>query len=290
MKKVISIFIMTMVSSLGMSQTGKIITVDNADEFVDAIGPDRTIQLKGSTIYLSNVSSTKRNTYFQFSEVWDGEHELVITGVANLKIIGLGDKPVEINARPEEGDVISFINCSKISIENIDAGHGPTKGGCDGGVFNFSNCKNISIEKSIVYGSGTFGISAKDVEGLKCKNSTIRGCSRSILVLENCNNSEFNNCDLTENETEYDDLINIENCIGVKFIACDITRNITRLSGDDEWSQYSLFEITKSMNISLNNCIIKNNSCDYLANRPNSFELISTLMENNNFNLGNFKE
>jgi hypothetical protein len=290
MRKRSLILFITIISSLAFGQTGKIITVDNADEFVDAIGPDRTIQLKGSTIYLSNVASSKRNTYFQFAEIWEGEHELVITGVSNMKIIGLGDKPVEINAKPEEGDVISFLNCSNIIIENVDAGHGPTKGGCDGGVFNFSNCKNITIDKSIMYGSGTFGIAAKDVEGLICKNSTIRGCSRSILVLENCNNSEFNNCDLTENETEYGNLINIENCIGIKFNNCDITRNITRLSGEDEWSQYSMFEILKSMNISLVDCIIKNNSCDYLANKPNSFEFSNSKMENNNFNLGNFKE
>ena len=278
MKKSTLIFLMTIASSIGLCQTGKIITVDNADEFVDAIGPDRTIQLKGSTLYLSNVASTKRNTYFQFAEIWEGEHELVITGVANMKIIGLGDKPVEINARPEEGDVISFLNCSNIVVENIDAGHGPTKGGCDGGVFNFTNCKNITIDKSIMYGSGTFGISAKDVVNLNCKNSIIRGCSRSIIYLENCNNSEFSNCDLTENETEYGNLINIENCIGIKFNNCDITRNITRLSGEDEWSQYSLFDISKSMNISLVDCMIKNNSCDYLSNRPNTFEMSNTKM------------
>jgi len=290
MRKRVSILFISMLSNFSFSQSEKIIIVDNADEFVDAIGPDRTIQLKGSTIYLSNVSSSKRNTYFQFAEIWEGEHELVITGVNNLKIIGLGNKPVEINARPEEGDVISFLNCSNISIDNVDAGHGPTKGGCDGGVFNFSNCKNILIQNSILYGSGTFGISAKDVEGLKCNNSTIRGCSRMILVLENCNNSEFNNCQLTENETDWGNLINIENCIGIKFNKCDITRNITRQSGEEEWTQYCLFEISKSMNVSLTNCTIKNNSCDYLANRPNSFEMTLTSMENNLFNLGNFKE
>lgn len=290
MKKILSILAFSLTSTFALSQNDKIITVDNADEFVDAIGPDRTIQLKGSTIYLSNVTSSKRNTYFQFSEIWDGEHELVITGVTNLKIIGLGDKPVEINTRPEEGDVISFLNCSNITIDNVDAGHGPTKGGCDGGVFSFSNCKKILIQNSIMYGSGTFGISAMDVEGLKCNNATIRGCSRNILVLQNCNNSEFNNCQFTENETEYDDLINIENCIGIKFNNCDFTRNITRLSGEEEWNQYCLFKINKSMNISLTNCNIKNNACDYLANRPNSFEMLNTSLENNQFNLGNFKQ
>lgn len=233
----------------------------------------------------------KNNSFFQFNHLgWENEHELIITGVKNLKIIGIGKKPVEINARPEEGDVITFQNCSNITLENVDIGHGPTKGGCNGGVLNFTNCKDIFINNSILYGSGTFGIYAQDVENLKCNNTIIRGCSRNIIVFENCNYSSFIDCQLTENETSYGDLINIDNCIGLNFNNCDITRNITSITGEDLWNQYSLFSVNKSMNIKLTNCSIKNNACDFLANRPNTFELINTTLENNKFNYGNFKE
>jgi hypothetical protein len=271
------------------AQTDQIFVVKTPDEFVDAIGSNRTIQLQGSIFYLSNISSTRKSSFFSIQGESENEHELTIQGVSNLKIVGAGDKPVEICIKPEEGDVLSFVNCNGITIENIDAGHGPTKGGCDGGVFNFINCKNVNIINSIMYGSGTYGIKADKVSNLLVNNSIIRGCSRMILYLENSQNVEFKNCLFTENETEYGNLITISNCITVKFENTKITRNILK-SESDEYFSYFLFEVSKSMGVSLSNCEIRNNYADYMANKPNVFDLKNVNLENNTFRLGNFKD
>ncbi len=271
------------------SQADKIFVVKTPDEFVDAIGSNRTIHLQSPIFYLSNISSSRNNTFFSIKGETEDEHELTIQGVTNLKIVGIGDKPVEICIKPEEGDVLSFVNCNSVTIENIDAGHGPTKGGCDGGVFNFNNCKDINIVNSIMYGSGTYGITAVEVSNLLVTNSVIRGCSRMILYLENSQNIDFKNCLFTENETQFSSLISIINCINVKFENTKITRNILN-SESDEYSSYHLFEISKSMGVTITNGEIRNNYCDYMANKPNVFDLKNTTIENNLFRLGNFKE
>ncbi|MFN6036867.1 MAG: right-handed parallel beta-helix repeat-containing protein [Bacteroidota bacterium] len=283
MKNLILFSIMLLILNL-KAQTNKVITVDDADQFVDAIGSDRTIQLKGSTIYLSNVSSEKSGTNYRFDEEHDG-HELVIFGVRNLKILGLGNKPVKIITKPIYGDVIAFNNCDNIVIENVDAGHGPEKGGCTGGVFNFTKCKNIRINKSILYGSGMEGITAETVTNLKCNNTIIRGCTYSIMSLSNCNEFEFSNCEFSDNR-EFD-LINISNCIDVKFNSCAFSNNST---GIEEYSDYSLFNVTQSMSVLLKDCIIESNLTAFFCKKANSIEMSNSKLENNSFKKGNFKQ
>ena len=284
MKKINLLFGILYFVCIGVNAQTRIITVDTPDEFVDAIGSDRTIQLKGSTIYLSNVSQDKQGANYKFIEEYDG-HELTIFGVNNLKIIGLGDKPVKIITKPVYGDVIVFENCNNITIENVDAGHGPEKGGCTGGVFNISNSKNFTINKSIMYGSGMEGITASNVTGLKCNNSIIKGCTSSIMTLDGCNDFEFNTCEFTDNK-EFD-LINISNCISVKFDSCSFTNNQT---GTDDFSDYAIFNVSQSMSIVLKDCMILNNLTAYFCKKANTIELTNTKLENNSFKKGNFKE
>lgn len=269
---------------IGLNAQTKVITVDTPDEFVDAIGSDRTIQLKGSSIYLSNVSPDKRGANYKFVKEYDG-NELTIFGVNNLKIIGLGNKPVKIITKPVYGDVIAFENCNNITIENVDAGHGPEKGGCTGGVFNISNSKNFIINKSIMYGSGMEGITAENVTGLKCNNSIIKGCTYSIMTLNNCNDFEFISCEFTDNK-EYD-LVNISNCISVKFNSCSFANNQT---GTEEYADYAIFNVSQSMSIVLKDCMIENNLTAFFCKKANTIELNNTKLENNSFKKGNFKE
>lgn len=274
-----------MVTFLISAQT-KVITVNNADEFINAIGSDRTIQLSGNTLYLSNVSPSTKGTNYKFEQVNDG-YELSIFGVNNLKIVGLGEKPVKILTKPTYGNVVSFSNCTNISIENVDAGHGPEKGVCSGGVFRIINSNNFFINSSIMYGCGTEGIYADNVSNLKCTNSTIRSCSNSIMSLYNCNEIEFNKCTFNDN-SNYDQ-ININNCINVKFQSCVIENNQT-IYGENAFSDPSLFNVNQSMSVVLKDCVIQNNLAVYFCNKSNAITLENTKLENNEFKKGNFGE
>jgi hypothetical protein len=258
--------------------------VDNANEFVEAIGSNRIIQLRGSPIHLSSVPPEKRGTNFRYSKEFDG-NELVIFGVQNLKIIGMGATPVKVITKPVYGDVIVFENCTNITIENVDAGHSPEKGQCTGGVFNFIKSKNITINNSIMYGSGMEGITAENVTKLICNNSKIRGCSYSIMTLSKCNNFEFNNCEFTDNQ-EFD-LVNITNSTSIKFNSCLFANNKTNI---DEYSTYSLFNISESKLVQLKGCTIQNNSSIYFSNDANGIDVTDTEIENNYFSKGNYKQ
>lgn len=209
----------------------------------------------------------------------------MISGVNNLKIIGIGNKPVEIMTKPVYGDVLVFKKCENITIENVNAGHGPEKGGCTGGVFNFLDCKNININKSIMYGSGMEGITAENVTNLKCNKSIITGCTYSIVTLKQCKKFEFNNCKFSENQ-EFD-LVNISACSGILFNECKFSDNQT---GVDQYSDYSIFNVDNDVKIILKDCKIANNKAVYLCKNDNKIEFMNCIFENNEFKKGKFRE
>jgi hypothetical protein len=265
------------ITSVSYAQNQKTILVETPDQFVDAIGSNRTIQLKTNEISLKDVSFGKSGSNYRFDKEYDG-HELVIFGVKNLNIIGLGSTQVKITTEPQYGDVIVFENCEQIMIENINAGHGPEKGECTGGVLNFSKCKNITINKSILYGSGMEGITAEGVRNLTCNNTKITGCTYSIMTLNNSSGFLFNSCEFTENQ-EFD-LVNISNCDGINFTACSFSENTT---GENEISEYSLFNVTRSKNVVLNDCIVEGNKTTYFSNNEDAVQLLNTSFKNNSF-------
>lgn len=262
------------------NSTLKIITVENADQFVDAIGPNRTIQIKGGPIYLANITQRKSGKYYKLNEGDDG-FELEIINVDNLRIVGVGNKPVGIITKPSYGNVIIFDNCNDIIIENINAGHGPEKGHCEGGVFLIRNSNNFTINKSIMYGSGAEGITAYQVTGLKCNNSIIKECTRSIMSFDFCNEIEFNNCKFIDNENN--NLILLTECMNIQYNTCSFSNNLST------WGDY-FFYTSKSLSIVLKDCLLNNNTATYFCNTEKSLELINTKFENNSFKKGLYKE
>lgn len=287
MKKLI-LFISVFYTSLAFSQTNEVITVDNADEFVNALGPDRTIQLKGSTIYLSEIPSTKKGDYFYLREAESGFH-LYITGVNNLKIIGSGTTPIEIVSKPGSW-VLSMEKCNNIHIENISFGHAPNTTTMGGGGISMSESKNISIDKCDFFSSGFSCLNARNVTNLNVKNTILKGSVFTTLFIGDCNNLKFEKCKIIENEFIDGDLIRIQNTIDVKFTECEFLKSSSKINEDTEsWVNY-LLNAVSSMNIKLLKCIIKHCSFDYLSNNSSSFTMEETTLENNLFRFGKFKE
>ncbi|MDX2283828.1 MAG: right-handed parallel beta-helix repeat-containing protein [Bacteroidia bacterium] len=259
-------------------------TVRTADEFIAAIGPDRIIQIEGEGIALSEADPEQSGAYYSFTEEYDG-HELLISGVSNLKIIGIGDHPAKIITKPLYGDVIAFENCTGIRIEHVEAGHGPEKGQCTGGVFNFSGCADIGITRSILYGSGTEGITADGISGLQVTNSIIRGCTYSVMSLSGSKGIAFSDCEFSDNQ-EFD-LVNVSGCLDVQFSRCTFRGNRT---GTDDYSDYALLNVSGSKSVVFRECVFQDNTAVYFAKQANAFELIAPSMSGNRFTQGRTRE
>ena len=151
--------------------------VGTIDEFLAAIGPDRTVYLEGE---MFNISEAKNyggygGEYYRWEESYDGP-TLVITDVSNFHLIGLGKNRTTILATPRYADVLRFEECRNVSVSNVTAGHTET-GECCGDVLYFLNVTGILVDDCGLFGCGVWGITTSSCSQVQIENCEIYSCS-----------------------------------------------------------------------------------------------------------------
>jgi len=81
-------------------------------------------------------------------------------------------------------------------------------------------------------------------------------------------------------------LVNIDVCENVSFKDCSFEKNRTEAS---DYSDYSLFKVTKSNKIVLENCFVESNAADYFCNDANALTLKNVEINHNDFTKKKFK-
>ena len=164
----------------------EIIKVSNEREFLEALGSDRIIEMAPNKYNMTNPQ--------EYSQLY-------LTGINNLTIRGMGEKPDETEITIAVGDalVMNFDECSNIVIENLTAGHKTTSYICDEGVFGFGSSSQITINNVNMYGCGTEGLTLFNVSGMKVTNSRIYECTEDIMSVYNSKNIAFENCKFHDN-------------------------------------------------------------------------------------------
>ena len=186
----------------------KEVRVHNVDDFLKAIDSDTCIILSGKLFDLSQSQSyqeaakameedvaqmkpyyDKDNPNYYWQNNFDGP-SLVISGVSNLTIKAEGSDrtATTISATPRYADVLSFENCSAVTLEGFTAGHTKEPGYCSGGVLNFNTCTDVLIDNCGMYGCGTVGVNASYTQNLQVVNSEIYECSYNGISLWNSEN------------------------------------------------------------------------------------------------------
>jgi len=164
------------------NQESKTITASTAEEFVDAIGSN-TIILLSNGIY--NLSETHQGGFPTDEKYWEDVYDgkkLVIRGVHNLTI--KGESPdCKIVVDPRDAAILSFLNCTDITIENVTAGHTIQSGPCEGGVLHFEDCSDIQIVNTQLFGCDAYGLYFNSVKNAKVENSSIYECTSEIMAV-----------------------------------------------------------------------------------------------------------
>jgi hypothetical protein len=203
----------------------EVISVGTADELVSAIGPNRIIELRHGVYDISSVPQRKME-FVRWAKVFDG-HELIVSNVAGLKLIGAAKAP-QLLAKPRYANVLTFDGCTDITLENLVLGHTP-EGYCEGGVVRMSKCRDVTIDKCDLFGCGIEGLSLSDVAGLRFSHSTIRDCTYGIMTVSGSSDILMSDSSFIRNK------------------------------------EFGGFSFSKSRNIRLERCIIKDNMFDSLA-------------------------
>jgi hypothetical protein len=257
--------------NLAQAQTQSI-TVSNAKELIDAIGPNTKIVLQEGVYNLSKVID-QPNDYIEWIDEYDGAAP-VISNVSNLSLIGKGK--VEIVIESQYSWVMRFKNSSNLSFTNLSVGH-TKKGYCLGGCFSFENGENINIKKCQLYGSGTEGVHLDGINGFSFFKSRIYECTYYLTQIFNSSDILFKKSVL-EKTMEFN-LIAIQNSSDITFSKCTIQENKT---GSD-FMPY-LFDIDEeSANISLEKSKILNNQVGLFTNNLEKLTLKKNQFEGNTF-------
>ncbi len=182
--------------ALDLPKGGEVM-VTSVDEFLEALGPDRTIILDGPFFDLSTASNyggIGTDCYY-WAEDYDGP-ELVIHDVNGLTIYAKDSSSgaTTLAAIPRYADVLSFRNCENLTLSGFTAGHTKEPGSCSGGVLNFQNCNQVTLEKMRLYGCGVLGIQAFQCATLNILRTEIYECSQGGASFFQCDGIRFADC------------------------------------------------------------------------------------------------
>lgn len=154
--------------------------VSTVDEFLAAIAPDTQIILDGKNYDFSEATGygTVTGEYYYWEDIFDGPG-LVITGVENFGISSNDGKLKNhtLEAVPRYANVLTFSQCSGISLSGFTAGHTIEPGSCTGGVIMLRDCADVRIENCGLYGCGILGVQAEYCEDVGVIDCNIYECS-----------------------------------------------------------------------------------------------------------------
>jgi hypothetical protein len=254
MKKISLLFIVAISIILTSCKSGsdtdiKVITVNNAEELIQALGNDRIIILNNNEgiFWLteaieaaveanfidkySNIVYLDENNRYTIPKDYSGilahDDELCFYNMKNLTIRGANEeKYTKIYISLDYADVLFFSGCTDISLENLELGHYPEEGQCTGGVLGLFECNRVTINNCELFGCGTTGIRAIETKNVTVNNSTIRDCTESNVDILDCENFRFYNCKLiSENDILCSDSENIsfEKCVVPDIVSGDMS-------------------------------------------------------------------
>ena len=170
--------------------------VSDVEHLIQAIGSGREIYVDPGTYNLEEwadtVGSGDYNDTIRLEYVGDG-YEVQIRGVSNMSI--QASRPssgtAEIVTEPRYANVLAFYDCDEIYLDGLTVGHTPEQGVCSGGVLLFEDCGRIAMSNMDLYGCGTYGISAYNVESIQTVDTIIHDCTYGLLDAYNVESIGF---------------------------------------------------------------------------------------------------
>ncbi|MCL1941609.1 MAG: ankyrin repeat domain-containing protein [Synergistaceae bacterium] len=247
------------------------IEVSDAREFLEALGPDRVVEMAPGDYDLSECDPYIRGSEggpklapgVSWAEVKDGG-ALNLDGIGNLTIRGPGSSSAGITVDPRFAHALSFKNCSDIVIEGLRAGH--SEGGdCEGGVFRFEDSQRISVTDVSMYGCGANGLDLRNVSDMNVTNSRIYECTEGIVAVSGGHDIGFKSCAFSNNFSQKSSLVSVSGTRNASFKDCEFTGNrgsrmfsVTRADvsvSDSDFSGNKIGSpIEKSDNVKFANC------------------------------------
>ena len=177
------------------------VTVDNVDDFLNALASHTVIFLKPGVYDLSTAKTYGQDmdvTPYTWRELYDG-YELILRDLEDLVIAGEpGEDGAEIviSAVPRYANVLNFERCRNLTLSAFTAGHTVEPGLCCGGVLYFDSCSGTRISGCKLYGCGILGIQAMNCDTLFAELCALYDCSNGAVFVQSCRDVRLVDCEI----------------------------------------------------------------------------------------------
>ena len=194
--------------------------VSTPDEFVRAIGSQRTIRIVTNRLSITNTSLTDTpHTRWHDAK---GGRGLTIHGVKNLRILGIEKERSELSTR-SDAFVLAFEKCFNVDLRHLSIRHERPAGDCKSAILGFNSCTNILIRSSGLHGCGTEGLTVSRVARFEVRDTTIRDCSIGIMSVQHSKNVLFKRCAFRNNGKLYG--MDFRDTYDARFEDCEFVGN-----------------------------------------------------------------
>ena len=227
---------MLLLSTPMLASAEMTIVVTTAEEFVSALGSNRTIIIDSSVPLiitpvvdlLVEEGSIEKYKYYShdnnaglgYYDNFDG-NGLSITGFRNLTIKSKEGR-AKLLSTPRYADVLTFERCENIVLKDLIFGH-TEEGYCECGVLGFTMCDQVRINNCDLFGCGTEGLALYSCGHFYMDDCCIHDCSYHTMHIFGSFNVVFSNCWFYDNR-EFDQ-INVFGSEAVRFEDCQF-RNL----------------------------------------------------------------
>lgn len=205
--------------------------VKNGQEFVNALGSNRTIIV------------TRPIDITDYVPRWPSKDDL-IQGYDNLTIKGQNGK-VKIYVRDGSVEVMTIRDCYNLKLENLILGHDDVPD-CGQGVLYYTSCSDCEIKNCDLYGCGFEGLVCEGCTNFKVNNTVIHDCYASLVILNRCQYMTFTGCTLRDSDIDCG-ISTDSNCGSIVFSNCTLSDKRREGNG-------SLFDLDSE--ITLKNCTV----------------------------------
>ncbi|MDX9958557.1 MAG: right-handed parallel beta-helix repeat-containing protein [Spirochaetia bacterium] len=212
---VLAVALFLALSPLAAQQVHRVTTVA---EFVQALGPDRVVELAPGRYILSDGYGID-NPAVRWVPV-DGGMELQIADSSGLTIRGQG---AELVADTPYARTLGFHRGTGLVLEGLTLGH-KVSGPCSAGVLGFSGMQDVRVVDCDLYGSGSIGIEISDSLGVEVSGGTIRECTAGAVWIEDSDSVFFDEVSIVRNEGSWP-LLGVYGSNAVYFSGCSFSDN-----------------------------------------------------------------
>lgn len=204
-----------------------VIHVSTVDEFLSAIGSDRTIILSPGTYELSAASDygQKRDDSapYYWGKVYGGS-QLIIDGVSGLRIEASND--ANITTASNYATPLTVQNSADVSLEGLKIGRAGLEYAYNSDALGFNSCERVSVTGCELYSSGNSGIRCETCADVSAVNCKIYDCGNAAVWCRDSENVYLEDCEIYDCAWgEYGVIFSIHNARGFVVTSCDIHDN-----------------------------------------------------------------